>query len=45
MAVSLQDAISGLKAKVLGLVSTPADGALLVNPPINPGDAGFVILA
>lgn len=45
MAVSIQDSITGLKAKVIGLFSTPADGALLVNPPTDPGDAGFTVLA
>lgn len=45
MAVSIQDSITGLKAKVIGLFSTPADGALLVNPPTDPDDAGFTVLA
>ena len=46
MAIALLDGLIGaLKARVLPLTSTPADGALLVNPPLNEADAGFVVLA
>lgn len=45
MGVKVLDRSSGLLARVLALPSTPADGALLVNPPIDPADSGFVVLA
>lgn len=45
MSVSIFDRISSLAAKVLPLNSTPANGALLVNPPLDHDDAGFSILA
>ena len=45
MGVSLLDRLSSLYAKVLPLNSDAAKGALLVNPPIKAGDAGFVAIA